>query len=155
MFKHYLIPAFMLIISTTCINCLDLTISTKNDGKIDRWLNVDLMKDWKKFDFNKNDKPDESFFYISDKDTVYFINNESFDYKNIGKPLIWIKNEIKDNDVYTEIKTDQNNDGKIDLVILKKNDVIIQKKTDTKMNGIFDVEEFFEYPSGKKTKEDC
>jgi hypothetical protein len=152
MFKHIIILLIFFIIIIP-INCLDLTISTNNNSKIDRWLNADICKDLKKFYYNKNDKPDESFFYTSDKKIIYFINNESFDYKNTGKPTIWIKNELKDNDVYTEIKADQNYTGKIDLVILKKNDVIYYKKTSTKSNDNFDVEENFEIPSGKKIKE--
>ena len=153
MFKHCIIIILLSIFIIVPFNSLDLAISTSNNNKIDRWLNVDLCKDWKKFDYNKNDKPDESFLYVSDKNTIYFINTESFDYKNTGKPAIWIKNEVKDNDVYTEIKADQNNTGKIDLVILKKNDVIYFKKSSSKADNNFDVEEYFELPGGKKIKE--
>ena len=131
--------------------CLEITLDTDNDNKIDRWINATLYKKWQLLDKNKNDIADESCFYISDKNIIYFISEEKFDYSNNGKPNIWITNTIKDNNFYTEIKADENNDGKIDLMVYKLNDIIYLQKSDLDYNGIFELEEHYTY--GKKTKE--
>lgn len=130
---------------------LDISIDTDGDNKIDRWINASLYKKWQILDVNKNDIPDESCLYVSDKNIIYFILDEKFDYSNDGKPNIWITNTIKNNDFYTEIKADENNDGKIDLMVYKVNDIIYLQKSDTDYNGTFEMEEYFN--NGKKIKE--
>lgn len=124
--------------------CTDFTLDEDGDSKNDRWINVELYKDWKKLDVNKNDKPDESCFYTSDTNKIYFIINEKYDYSGNGKPDIWIKNEKKGKFFFTEIKADTNGNGKIDLAVHKKNDIIYLKKIDNDDSGKFDVEEKYD-----------
>jgi hypothetical protein len=146
------ITILVLILKTTiAVSSLDLSEDTDNKGKVDRWLSVTPQKDWKKYDFNKNNDADESYFYLRDS-LVYFIGNEKFDMNKDGKPDIWIKNEIKEADVYTQIDADTNYDGKADLSIFKKNDVMYLKKMDNNKSGIFDqIEEYND--KGIKTSE--
>ena len=130
---------------------LDFYLDTDGDNKTDRWINGILYKKWQILDKNKNDIADESCFYTSDKNIVYFILDEKFDYTNDGKPNIWITNTIKNNNFHTEIKADENNDGKIDLIVYKVNDIMYLQKSDTDYNGSFEMEEYFN--NGKKVKE--
>ncbi len=150
MLKKIIILIFLYLISSN-IFTLDFNLDTDADNKEDRWINTILYKEWKKLDINKNDIPDESCFYISDKNIVYFIVDEKYDYAKKGKPNIWITNSFEDKNFYTEIKADENNDGKIDLIVNKINDVISLQKSDSDYDGIFEEEEH--YNNGRKIKE--
>ncbi len=122
---------------------LDLSFDTNNDGVTDRWITVELMKDWAKFDFNKNGKPDESFFY-EESDKVFFISTEKLDSTKNGKPNIFMTNTVKGPDVMTKIESDVDGSGKINLVVFKKNDKKYLQKMDTDHYGVFDVEDAFD-----------
>ena len=37
---------------------VDVTLDENNDKKIDRWLKIEVYKDWKLLDVNGNDKPE-------------------------------------------------------------------------------------------------
>lgn len=122
--------------------CVEINVDSNNDGIPDRWIEIELYKDWSNLDVNKNNKADESWFYV-DTNKVYFISSEKLDSQNKGKPNIWIKNVVEGKNVTTKIEADENNNGKINLIITKKNDQIIIKRMDTDDDGIFDVEDEF------------
>ncbi len=148
--KIFILTLFLIAIIN--LYAVKIELDTNNDGKIDRWINCELEKNWKMLDLNKNSKPDESCFYISDTEKIYFINNEEFDESVSGKPNIWIKNEVKGKDFYTEIKIDQNKDGECDAFFYKKNDIIYLYKMDSNGDKIIDTIEEYD-TNGFKTKE--
>jgi hypothetical protein len=141
---------FILTFLSDSLFTIEITADTSGKGKIDRWLNVEIDKDWKKLDINKNDKPDESCFYI-DGTKVYFIRLEKLDSTGSGKPNIQITNKPEGNHYTTETEADSNIDGKIDLILQEKDGILIFKKSSFKYDEIFDVEEYYE--NGKKIKE--
>ncbi len=151
MIKKIILILILLHVILFNIFTIEIDLDTDGDNKIDRWINAALYKEWKKIDKNQNDIPDESCLYVSDKNIIYFITEEKFDYTKNGKPNIWIKNTLKNKDFHTEIKADENNDGKIDLIVYKTNDIIYLQKSDSDYNGIFEQEEHYSY--GQKIKE--
>lgn len=132
------------ILSITTLFSDDIEMDTDGDGKNDRWLNVEIFKAWKKIDINKNDKPDESCLYVSDRNKIYFIKLEKFDYSGKGKPNIQIRNKIEGKNFFTEIEVDENMDGNIDFILYKKNDVMYMKKSSNGTSKIFDVIEEYD-----------
>ena len=94
--------------------CADFKFDTDGNDKADRWLKVDIFKKWEALDLNKNGKPDETYLYISDKNIVYFINEESYDYSGNGKADIWINNKREGKKVHSVVKADTDNNNKID-----------------------------------------
>ena len=149
--KKKLALIYIFIIGIFNLMSLDINMDTNNDAKDDRWLKIEIDKDWKLLDINQNDKPDETCFYISDKNIVYFIKEEKYDYSGNGKANIWIKYSKKGKNYYTEITADEDEDGKNDLIVKKKNDIMYLKQSDTNNDGIIDMEE--QYVDGQKVKE--
>lgn len=143
MIKKISIMIIIFIIYTTSLSSLEITLDTNNDNKDDMWLKLELFKDWQKVDLNKNDKPDESCLYTDDSNKIYFIKNKDFDFNGNGKPDIYIKNEIKGKILMTEIRTDENGDGEIDIIEYRKNDVIYLLKMDTNNDKVFDTVETY------------
>lgn len=153
MLKRYgVLFIIFLFVSVSNLISENLTLDTKGDGKIDRWLNVELDRDWKKLDVNKNNKPDESWFYVAKDNKIFFIISEEFDYAGKGKPDIWITNEINGKDINTVIKADSKASGKIDMITYKKSDNINMIKADNDQDGIFEVVSYFD-DKGNKIKE--
>lgn len=145
---------FFILFSFASMNffAAEFELSTNNDGKIDRWITGELIKDWEKFDINKNDKPDESIFYVNSTNKVFLISEEKFDISHKGKPNVWIKYTVSGNDFYSETTTDEDLDGKIDSIAKKKNDVLVSTIIDTNKYGVFDL--LIEYNSkGNEIKE--
>jgi len=136
---------------------LDLNFDTNNDGKPDRWISIVLYKEWKKFDFNKNEKADEECFYIDETEKIFLINEEKFEYQANNKPYkglpnVWLKYKIQGNDFYSEMTADSDSNGNIELIVTKKNNIINLKKTDNNNDGKFDFEEHHD-ENGYKIKE--
>jgi hypothetical protein len=145
--KHFNLILLFLALSSALIPLilygLDLSEDTEKKGNPDRWLNLTLFKDWQKFDSNLNNIADESYFYLRNDNQVFFINNERFDYNKDARPDLFIINEIKNSEVFTEISIDTNYDGKNDFFIFKKNDRTYMKKIDTAKTGRIDqIEEY-------------
>lgn len=141
------------------LNSLELAIDTNKDGKPDRWITITLYKEWEKFDFNKNGKADEECFYIDETKKVFLIEKEMFEYSQDGKifkgtPNVWINYEIKDEDFYSTMEADLDFDGKKELVIIKKNNRMILKKSDNNRDGKYDLLEEFDEKGKKKVSED-
>ena len=88
--RNKLIIIYIFFLGIFNLMSLDISMDTNNDTKDDRWLKVEIDKDWKLLDINQNDKPDEACFYLSDKNIVYFIEEEKYDYSDNGKANIWI-----------------------------------------------------------------
>ncbi|OHD05782.1 MAG: hypothetical protein A2Z98_15260 [Spirochaetes bacterium GWB1_27_13] len=131
---------------------VDVTLDENNDKKIDRWLKIEVYKDWKLLDVNGNDKPDESCFYVSEKNIVYLIFSDIQDYDADGKPDIFMTVTVKGKSFFKEIKIDSNNDGKIDLIRYEEKDKVYLQKSDENFNGKFDkIEEY--NSNGVKIKE--
>lgn len=140
---------FFLIIFLYFINILyawDFTMDTDGDGKIDRWIKCEVMKNWDLLDVNKNRKADESCFYVSNKNIVYLIQEENNDSNGDGKPDVFIKIKVEARDFFKETSFDSNYDGKIDSIYYEKNDFRYMVKYDMNYDGIFDSME--EYTKG-------
>ena len=142
----------LLLFSSFNIFTIDFELSTNNDNKINRWIICEPVKDWIKFDINKNNKPDESIFYVDSKNNIYLISEEKFDTIFKGKPNILIKYNISGDDFYSKTNVDEDLDGKIESITNKKNDVLVSSFIDTNKYGVFDL--FIEYNlTGNETKE--
>ena len=130
----------------------EIAVSTRKDGKINRWINGEICKDWKKYDSNGNGTPDEAFLYKSDKGTVYLIKNEKIDYNGTGKPNIFVKVKIDGRNVFRDVEIDTNGNGNIDVYIYEKNNVTYKTESDQNHDGKIDkIEEFNNH--GVKIKE--
>jgi hypothetical protein len=138
MFNKKIICLILIIIAAGNIFSVDFTVSTNNNGKIDRWINCELSKDWRKLDMNANGKPDESCFYVSDKNIVYLITDEKMDSFGTGNPNIFIKITVKGSNFFKEMKVDSNGDGKIDLSRYEQNDKVYLEKYDENFDGKID-----------------
>jgi len=115
-----IIRFFLLIFLNFNLLGWDFKIDTDNDGKIDRWVKADVMKNWDLLDVNKNRTADEKCFYISNKNIVYIIHREEMDSNSDGKPDIFIDVKVVDKDFFREISFDSNYDGKIDTIYYER-----------------------------------
>ncbi len=147
-FKYF----FLIILIFLGINIYSMELDTNGDGRINRWITPQLYSEWKTLDLNKNGKADESWFFVSDKNIIYYIRSEEFDSNNDGIKDLFIKNTLEGRSVRTEIGVDRNTDGKPDYYIYKFNDIIYMEKYDNNYDGIFEnMEEIND--NGKNIKE--
>ncbi|MCG8571049.1 MAG: hypothetical protein MJB14_12990 [Spirochaetes bacterium] len=130
----------------------EIKLDQNKDGKTDRWITVNRAKQWLLYDINKNSKPDESIFYVNEKEWIYLIANEKLDFSGDGKPDVWIKNKFSGKTFVKTISIDSNYDGQIDLIRMEKNEKVYEQKSDTDFDRLFDTFEFFNH-NGEKTKE--
>jgi hypothetical protein len=138
--KYIVIAVFLL--AGLGLFAVDFEVKNK-DGKVDQWVTADIFKNWKIYDVNGNSKSDESCFYVSEKNIVYLISEETFDSTGSGKPNVWIKFTYKDKNFFKEIKIDSNDDGKIDMFRYEKNDKVYLQKSDENFDGKIDkIDEF-------------
>ena len=147
-----------ILLAIVLFNCLslfsaDFALDANKDGKPDRWLSVDMDKNWELLDINKNKKADEGCFYISEKNIVYRINEDKQDYNGDGKIDIWIKIVYEKRDFYKEISVDTNNDGKIDMISNEKNDFKNFVKFDLNFDGTFESTEEYSVGTSFSQKE--
>lgn len=137
---------FLILILLSFLNLLfswDFLIDTNEDGKIDRWINANVLKNWDMLDTNKNKKADELCFYVSNKNIVYLIEKEEMDSNNDGQSDIFINIKVEGKDFLREVSFDSNYDGIIDTIYYEKNDFRYMAKYDTNHDGFFDsVEEY-------------
>lgn len=129
-----------------------INLDTNEDGKPDKWLELDGKAKWKLYDINGNNEPDESVFFVNKKNQIYVITSQRMDFSGNGKPDIWITNTFKGKHFTSLVKIDSNMDGKVDLIQYKENDVLMTEQTDADFDTKYDI--FTEYYSdGKKKKE--
>ncbi len=121
----------------------EIATSTRKDGKINRWITAEIIKNWKMYDFNGNGKPDEAFLYQSGKDIVYLIKSEKIDFNGTGKPNIFVKVRVEGKNVFRDIEIDTNGDGIVDVYAYEKNNLIYKQASDQNHDGKIDkIEEF-------------
>ncbi|HNZ26706.1 MAG TPA: hypothetical protein PKK13_05695 [Spirochaetota bacterium] len=147
------ILTLVFVLSCLGLFSADFVLDANNDGKPDRWLSVDMDKNWELLDVNRNKKADEGCFYVSEKNIVYRINEEKQDYNGDGKIDIWIKIVYDKRDFYKEISVDSNYDGKIDMIINEKNDFKTFAKFDLDFDGIFESTEEYSIGTSFSRKE--
>ena len=141
--KALFLISYFLLLFPIFGNDEEIALSTRKDGKINRWITAEISKDWKKYDFNRNGIPDETFLYKSDKGIVYLIISEKIDFNGIGKPNIFIKVRIDGKDVFRDIEIDTNGDGNIDIYVHEKNNIMYKQENDQNHDGKIDkIEEF-------------
>jgi hypothetical protein len=151
MYSKALVLMTVLLLMVTPIIAADIALDTNENGKEDRWMNIEKFRDWRKLDVNSNDIADESCFYVSPKNQVYIINTETLDYSGDGKADIFISNTVKGKVFYREIQIDSNSDGKADLIRYEENDKVYLQKSDVDFDGVYELKE--EYEGGQRVRE--
>lgn len=146
------IVMFLIFILPVYLFSQNLALDENEDGKYDRWMTLRYYKSWRALDKNGNNIADESVFFINEKNNVYLIVHEKYDYNSNGKPDIFIYNKVEGKDFFSTIKIDQNQDGNIDLIREEKNNIPITQKADEDFDGVFEKTEFYD-AKGNKIKE--